>query len=74
MKPPRTVTYYRERDEVAVTVRSGKQKWFSPGRPSVRRLREVLYSLDAEGRIAFGFATIYGGGLHCFIDPRWLRK
>lgn len=72
MSPSRTVSYYREDDRLAVTVKSGRLKFFTPTMASARRLRRVLLSLSREARLAFDFAAIYGGGIHCFIDPVWL--
>lgn len=74
MPPSRTVSYYRQMEEVALRVKSGKIKFFSPTDSSVRRLGKVLRSLERAGRCGLSIATIYGGGLHCFIDPCWLRK
>jgi len=69
----RVVSYYRQKDTVVVRVKPGKIKFFSPTFSSQRRLSKVLESLDREGRCDLSVAWIYGGGLHCFIDPRWLR-
>lgn len=74
MKPSRTVSYYREDQRVAITTKSGKQKFFTPGRASVRRLRKILTSLEGAGRCGFAMASIYGGGIHLFVDPSWLRR
>ena len=74
MAPCRTVSYYREMDKVVVTVRSGKIKFFNPTSASTDRLAEVLRSLDTEDRVDIGFATIYGGGIHAWVDPAWLKK
>ena len=70
----RTVSYYRKMEKVVLGVKSGKIKFFSPTEASTSRLTEVLRSLDTEGRVDIGFTTIYGGGLHAWVDPGWLRK
>ena len=74
MAPSRTVSYYREMEEVVVGVKSGTIKFFNPTEASTRRLTEVLKSLDTEGRVDIGFATIYGGGIHAWVDPPWLSR
>lgn len=70
----RAVSYYREMEEVVLSVKSGKIKFFKPTLLSTRRMMDVLSALDREGRVDIGFASIYGGGLHCWIDPGWLPK
>jgi len=74
MPASRTVSYYRQMDKVAVSVKSGKIKFFTPTPASTHRLAEVLRSLDSEGRVDIGFSTIYGGGLHAWVDPAWLGR
>lgn len=74
MSPSRTVSYYRQMEEVVVTVKSGRLKFFTPTIASTRRLRRVLDTLNRERRLGMGFTSIYGGGVHVWIDPAWLRR
>jgi len=71
MPEPRAVSLYRELDQVVITTKSGKIKFFKPTPASTRRMMKVLRSLDTEDRADIGFAQIYGGGFRAWVDPKW---